>query len=289
MMTDSGCTMTNSLEKIFSHSEAHYRIIYLRPNPYSDEALTVGIVLKTDSSTVFHQVPFDGANSAIVSLLGENGREQTAFALEAVRKAAEERNLNLETLESGSDILSIGAIERARCDDPDQFSRDLLEISSCLCRSFRAQSNEYESITQDQVNVSLYNTLTKIDAFKATRLFKGLKVNLGPNSSTSSIVKIPISGDHVIGGPVSFVTKQVGSARTQAEAAIARFSLAARQVNKKPAIYVLTPSSELKAKQDDVDKSIAEIRAVAVGHGVIIRHERSYQELAKALLRDDAA
>lgn len=280
--------MIKELEKIeqtLRLGEIAYRLVYFRPSPYSDEALVVGVLLSADRTVYLRTIQSESAYSALAHLFGENGKEQVSFAIDLLRSHVDKIADHLDTLGSPSDIISLGAVNRGVCGDPQGFAHDLLEMSSSLFRSYSSPLGQSGYITQEEISFCLFDNVTKLNALKATILFKGLEVPL----SKQSTVRVPISGDRVIGGSVSLVTKQVGAAKTQAEALIAKYSVAGRIVDKKPAIYVLVPGSESKVNQKEVDASLFELRDVAEGHNVLVRHERSLPELAQALLRDEAA
>lgn len=273
------------IEHTMRIKEIAYRLVYMRPNPYSEEALTIGVLLSCDNITYLRTIQSESAYSALGSLFGENGKEQISFALSVLRSHADKTSDPLNSFESPADIISLGTTTHGVCEHPERFAHDLLEISSSLYRTYTSPLVSSEYVTQDEVSSYLFESVTKLNALKATTLFKGLQVQL----SKQSAVKVPISGDRIIGGAVSMVTKQIGAAKTQAEAQIARYSIAGRVVNRQPAIYVLTPGSESKVSQKEIDSNLSELCAIAEGLDVWIRHERDLPELAQAVLRDEAA
>lgn len=257
-----------------------YRLVYLRPSMHSDEALTVGVLLAADGKNYLRTIQSELAYNSLGQLFGENGKEQVAFALESLRRC-----LSHGSSELGSDLISLGEANIGACEDPESFARDVLEVSSSLFRTYSSPVVADGYITQEEIPGLLYENVTQLDALKATRLFQGVHVPL----SSQSRVKIPISGDKVIGASVSLATRQIGGARTQAEALIAKCCVAARIVGKRPAVYLLAPNAQLKINQKEVDATLSELEAISNGHGVLLRRERSLPDLAQALLRDDAA
>lgn len=262
-----------------------YRLVYLRPNRYSEEALVVGVVLSMNEGIYLRRIQSEYAYSLLGQLYGENGKEQISFAIDLLRSEIDQLVKTFDSFESPSDILSLGEVNRGACEHPENFAQDLLEMSSSFYQNYSAPLVSSPYVTQDEMSSSFFNSVTQLDAMKATMLFRGAMVPF----SKQSKVKVPIVGERVIGGPVSFLTKQIGSARTQAEALIAKLSIAGRVLKRKSAIYVLAPNSESKINQRDIEASMSELRAVAEGLDVLVRQERSLRELAQALLRDEAA
>jgi hypothetical protein len=264
---------------------ATYRVVYLRPNRYSDEALVIGVVVEAAGRTCLRVVQSEGALEALAYLFGETGKEQTIHALALLHGQVGSGAPRIDDLRTPSDLLFLGDTKEGHCSDPQQFAHDLLEISSSLFRSYHSPTVPSRYVTQEEVALSLFNSVTELNALKASGLFQETRVPI----STNTTIKVPICGDRVVGGPVSFVTKQVGAAKTQAEALIAKYSLVGRKLRRQPALYVLTPTSDSRVNQREVDNSLFELHAVADGHGVWLRHERRLSELAHVLLRDDAA
>ena len=261
------------------------RIVYLRPNLYSDERLAICVIVSAETKMHLKTIVNSGlALSALNDFFDQHAQEQTMFALKILDHYVK-TNRNIADLEPPSDILRFGPPTNATCEDPEQFAHDLLEISSSLYRAYQCKTRVSESIGQEEVTTNLFHSVTELNALKATGLFKGARISLSGQSS----IRVPILGDRIIGVPVSFVTKQIANAKTQAEAFIAKYSIAGKRINKKPAVYILTPSHEYKINQKHIEDGLAELKAVADGHNVLLRHERSLSELAHALLRDEAA
>lgn len=264
--------------------DALYRVIYLHPNAYSDEQIAVGVALSANNEIYFSNISTSLAYERLNALLGKNAQEQTILALKTLRQYMNANHgIGINNLISPTDLLHLGPTSHAKCDNPHQFSHDLLEISSSLYQNYHCKTADHGSISQEAVIGSLYDSVTQLNALKATQLFRGEKISLSREAS----IKVPILGDHIVGGPISLVAKKIELAKNIAEASIARYSLAGKVIKKKAAIYILAPSRGFKTNQPKLESSLFELKAIADGLGVLFRYERNLSELAHALLSDE--
>jgi len=260
-----------------------YRLIYLQPSNYSEEAIAVGIVAQSSEGFFKADIRMSrGAIKRMCDLLDEEVIDHLDYALDNLWKLVKGLE-SLEKLDSKNSLLSLGRAIPARCSNPESFIKDMLQISSCMYKTFVSENAENFSITQKELTNSFRDKVTHLNAFKATQIFTKKKMQLDSRNT----ITVPIFGEHVFGGPISFVTQQVSSAKIQAEALIAKYSLVKKEKNRKAALYVLTPSYEMLLNHKKVERELDELEAVAKGHDVLIRHERTLDNLALALLNDE--
>lgn len=262
------------------------RIVYLRPNMYSEEQITVGIVIANQSGSVFRTiVNSEVARSTLRSFFSEEVEEQALEDLNLLEQKVKQAS-SLSFVESPSGLLRLGPISEVSCSDPLRFAQDLLEVSSSLFRTYHCATRTSDSVGQDVIASQLYDSVTQLNVIKATGLFRGAEVRVSDGFS----IKLPICGERIFGSPVSLVTPKVATAKTQAAALIAKYSVARKILHRRPAIYVLAPSRAQRGINHElVENSLIELSAIASELNVLLRHERNLSELAYALLKDEAA
>ena len=158
--------------EVSNQQRVHYRLIYLHPNMHSNEALTVGLVLDDrKGSKQFVGVDAPEQQEIMTRLLGIQLREQTTFALNILKDQIGPASSNLEDLEPQSSLLSVGPPTEAVCDHPAKFSRELLSISSCLFRQQNPEASRDLAVNQEQLQISLRDSVTRLDVFRGRRLF----------------------------------------------------------------------------------------------------------------------
>jgi hypothetical protein len=258
------------------------RLVYLQPNPYSDEALVVAVLLDHGSRLYFDRIVSPDNYRALECLFGEQMREQTIFALDVLREHVYSSSFSLSETDSPTDLLRLGAVFRVSCDEPEKYARDLLRISSSLYRTFRIEMEDAPSVNQKQMADFLRASIIRLNLFKGEALIKPKRLRL----KNKGHIEIPIYGDMVMGSPISMATRELGGAKTQAEAAIARLHYA-REIltNRTPVIFVYAPLSEKSADNNRVEDTLGELEVVGRSSEVEICPEDTIEKLARAVFR----
>lgn len=267
-------------------SEVSRKVVYLKPNDYSDESLAIGVIVEHQNGVDFSYVSSQSASDALHCLYGSEAPEQLNYAIRILKDNIYSDYFDINNDITATSLLKFGPVTKTECLNPAKYSRDYLEIASSLYRNYDCNFVNNTYISQDEVRTSLYDIASHINAFTASKLFKGEKLKL-PNKKT---IDIPIVGDNFFGAPVSFVTKKVSDAKTRAEAYIAKFNYVRERWDKEySVIYVLEPSPSHKVNKYLVNDSISELVLVGAANGVEIKHENCMDKLANVILSDAAA
>jgi hypothetical protein len=280
-------TLDKELSSLMERREAHLadgicRLVYLQPNPYSDEALAVAVLLEHGDRMYFDRIVSPDNYRALECLFGDQMREQTIFALDVLREYAYSSDWSLSEAEAPTDILKFGPLVRVSCESPEKYTRDLLRISSSLYRTCRIEIEDAPSVNQRQVMESLRTSIVMLHPFRGEALIKPKKLRL----KNKTHIEIPIYGDMVMGSPISMATKELGGAKTQAEAAIARLHYAQEILtDKTPVIFVYAPTSEKSADRNRLEDTLGELEVVGKSSEVEICPEDSIEKLARAVFR----
>lgn len=262
------------------------RVVYLKPNEYSDESLAVGVLVHHDLGYEFSYVASEAAYAALDCLYGAEAREQLIFGIDVLRKQIYSGSDIFEKGNSPTSLLRFSSVEHVSCDNPKKYASDFLKISSSLYRNYECTQGANDYIGQDIIKLDLYKRASLLDAIKATKLFEGRKFELPEKGK----VNIPIYGERIFGAPISFVTKRVSSAKVQAEAYIARFNYVKQLLdNQRSVLYILTPTLDKNVNHKIVKSSIDELYEIAKANDVILRCEKDPNELAHMILEDEVA
>lgn len=264
---------------------ANARVVYMRPNRFSDEAIAVAVLVSAHNAVYCSCVTAVAAMDALACLYGHGALDQLNFALNTLQIWAQRTQSDLADIEPPSDLLQYGPLRQVSCEDPRGFGREFLEMSSSLYRNYNCTPDVDLVIHQERICRDLYARASQFDALRATRLFRGTKIEMPGRPA----IDIPIFGNKIFGAPISFVTRKVANAKMRAEAMIARFNYARRILERESVLYVLLPSIQLTRNSQSVDGSLEELEMVANANEVKLRHERNIDELAKAILFDDVA
>lgn len=280
-------TLDQELSTVMKRHQAHIadgicRLVYLQPNPYSDEALVVAVLLESRGRLYFDRIVSPDNYRALECLFGEQMRDQTIFALDVLREHAHSSSLSLFEAEAPTDLLKFGSVFRVSCENPEKYARDLLRVSSSLYRTYRVETEDAPFVSQRQVVEFLRESIVRLNLFKGQALIKPKRLQLKDKGH----IEIPIYGDMVMGSPISMATKEVGGAKTQAEASIARLRYARELLTgRTPVVFVYAPVGGKSADRNRMEDTLAELEVVGKASEIEICPEDSIEKLARAVFR----
>lgn len=262
------------------------RLVYLKPNRYSNEALTVGVLCSNGKENIFRYIASDSAYDNLSCLFGEENIEQVKFALAALNIETKMGDVSFKSFESQSDLLEVSEIREAETENMHDYAQDLLQLSSSLYRNYSCRTISQETFTQDQFKKQLYIEVSSINPFGATKLFRR-KYFKTPDNNIK--IELPIYGDNIIGSPFTFKAKKIAEAKNMAEAFIARCNYVREFIHDKEInVYILAPSMDDKVNQKIASDSFEELQFVARANGVNLKREKHIQELARVIMHDES-
>lgn len=263
-------------------AEGFFRLVYLQPNPYSDEALVVGVAAEFGGSLYFNKINAPENFDALSCFFGKEAREQVIFALDVMRELIQRHETSLPDFESPTTSLKLGSLTRASCEDPEVFLRDLLKLASSLYRSYSIGADcNFESVNQKSITTSLKKTIVRLNPFWGKDLIKPARIQW----NDSRYFEIPISGSRTIGMPISLVSKEPSAG--YGETIIAKLSYAREQLKKDPIVYVYMPQMTGSIEQTKVEDSLGELQLVGHACDVKICADDSIENLARAVYRNE--
>jgi hypothetical protein len=267
--------MANTLE---------YRIVYLRPNPISDEALAVAVIHGAKGHLSMHGVAHPRAIQRLDSLYGQESRKQILDGLRIFSDVVNDEQPALTDVKTVVDLFSIGDIASFYSEQPEYEASFILhQVSSLYTAVMATEDGSDVQVSQKIFANRLRDEMSFHNVMAATALFRGYNVVIGAGQS----MKVPIYGDRVAGIAVSFNGSNPAGSKINAEAFIARMLVAQRTLGRKPVVYSLSPSLSEKGNQNVIDGYLEELRLIGNVAGVAVRNERSVKELALSILRDD--
>lgn len=284
-------SLNMNFDEIVNFYEEHLinvrrRLVYMKPNEYSDESLAVGVLVRHELGCEFSYVASEAAYTALGCLYGIEAKEQLIYGLDVLRRRIYSGSDIFETGNSPTSLLKFSSIDHVTCSNPKTYASDFLKISSSLYRNYDCMQGSSDYVGQDTIKLDLYKRASLLDAIKATKIFEGRKFDL----LSKGKVEIPIYGEKIFGAPISFVTKRVSTAKVQAEAYIAKFNYVKQILNhQSAALYILMPTLDKDINHKIVKSSIDELYEIAKANDVILRCEKDPNELAHIILNDEVA
>jgi|GEM_PF-5329030 len=270
---------TESMLSPNGFEQFEYRLLYLRPSLYSDECVAVGLVAGGPSRIDVRFISSRASIDLMTQIFGEDGVEQFQFAASEFRRLVA-RTKNLETIDSPTDLFTLGEKKSAFTSDRDGLLANVLESASCLVRSSTSRSKEVAARqTNEKFEAELINRVTLLNPIIANGLF-----SQSFSVPTGEIVELPILGNKIFGAPVSFAASDQ---KIKGESYIAKFNWLRKYMpqRQQPRVYLLVPR-EVSASRD---VGVRELCAIAESVDVPVRVSESTSELAANIIRDEAA
>ena len=263
-----------------------YRLIYMMPNPHSEERLTVGLAASVENGVEIRMISSVTALDLLTHVVGEQGVEQFQYAASALRRSAHTVE-SVDALRLPTDLLVAGDRITAVTRDRSGLIASVLSSASTLIRTTSARGREVlPSTATRRVAQDLYERVSSLNPLKADDLFHK-KVTVDGERGPE-VVDLPILGNIVFGAPVSF-TNASSDQKMRAEAYVAKFNWLRRYLKQRPKVYMLGPDRQLSAALRRAESSIRELKAVASASGVDVDISDSLTELASNLMKDEAA
>lgn len=273
------------VEQANARKAAQYRFVYFRPNPYSEEQLTVGMILVTADDERFSRfISTRFSNDLFAVIFGQQALEQFHFATNLMRKVFNASSRPIEMEESPTDLLEFGRVIRAMLEDVQQFMTSTLNLSSSLTRPVKYSDDSMSAVGQSRLRDELFFAATAVDSAVASRIFNGIKVPVG-----SSKIEVPIFGDRILGAPVSFSSTRIETSLKIAEAFISKFNFVRRVYNRQPVVYVLAPFEDTGGNKKALRDGLEELSMVADANQAAVKIEFDISDMARTVLLDEAA
>jgi len=272
--------MVGDIARAAEAKDVSWRIVYFRPNNYSDEAISVGVILGTQGRLLVQHVCSPDSLETFTSIFGADTRDQLLFALDALKHL-----VDLLSLIPPTTALRFGRVTAGSSEDPESFGRDLLRLSSSLFRHYEVVNSAFKPVGQNDVISHLRESVVQLSPFRGRALMNPITVQV----TEASQFKVPICGAHTIGAPVSLMTSRIADAIKSAEAFMLRLRYARSVLNRCPHIYVYTPplSDDASSFSGRVNASLEELRALGESSGVIVNAADTIDGLARAVLRNE--
>lgn len=260
--------------------DGRFRLVYLQPNPYSEEALVVGVVAEWENQIYLDKINAPDNFQVLGCLFGSEAREQVIFALNLLQESTHKPSCALSEFESPTSILKLGSLVSMSCEDPKQFSRDVLRLSSSLYRNYKTSAMcEIESFAYKKLVKSLRQSIIQLNPFLGREFIKPVRIQ----TKGGNYIEVPISGPRTIGTPVSLVMKEPGTVKNLGDAVIARLRVAKERLKKDPILYVYVPSAATGIDVSKVQDSLDELQVVGEVCDVTVCAKNSVEELARSL------
>lgn len=273
-------TMLQRIEGTAGLQEFRYRLLYLRPSPYSDERIAVGVVAAAGDHLEVRFISSSESLGLLTTLFGHAGLEQFHFATAELRRATLDLR-ELDSLIMPSNLLITGESCSAVTTDRTGLLTSILASSSCLVRTDSSRSSEVGSAAPNSsLSKDLFVQLSRLNPLVAQDV-----LNKKVTIETGETVDIPIFGTKIFGAPVSFAVKDH---RIRAESYVAKFVWLRKHLPQKPRVYVLT-SQDRSSDGTRVDSGVRELRAIAEASDVPLKLSESTEEMATLILQDEAA
>ena len=264
-----------------SFKELTYRLVYFKPSHYSDERIAIGLVAQNGESLDVRLVASSNAIELMTLLFGESGVEQFQFAASEMRRMTR-RCATLDEINMPTELLVTGEVLTAFTTDRASFLGSALSSASALLRA--NCSNVVERVAAAEAahfSQEVLDEVCRLDPFLGDRIF-----NHTVKMKTGAEVDVPILGDKIFGAPVSFASRDY---KMRAEAYIAKFNWIRREVRQKPRMYVRAPSAPALDVNQRLERSVRELSAIAKASDVPVIVCDSAEEIAMAILKDEAA
>jgi hypothetical protein len=275
--------MNAELRELFGEQqfcEFEYRLLYLRPNRYSEEQLVVGLVASEAERLEARFVSTASAIALLTRFFGEEGVEQFQFASAELRRAVGGIN-DLQHFESPSDLIIAGERFAAVTRDRDGLLKQILSSASSLMRAPVSSSIDTEKSPATRFARALEDRVQNLNPLVAENLFRR-KVTVG----SGEVVDLPIYGRRIFGASVSLDGRDH---HIRAEAYVAKFSWLKGELPQAPRVYLHCPPGAMQNEQASVAAYLREVSAIAGACNVPLVKADSLDELAAAILKDEAA
>jgi len=275
--------MTSTLDNLIldrKFDEFEYRLLYLRPSPYSDERIAVGLVANAHGHLETRFISSLSALGMLEHLFGEDGVEQFHFAADELRRTVAKVKC-LDSLSLPTDLLSAGETLSAFTFDRNTLLTKILDSASCLVRRSTSCGLEIPDTVALPFTRDLFEHMTRLNPLTASQIF-----HRPYKARTGETMELPIFGNKIFGAPVSFAT---ADHRIRAESWVARISWLRDELSQEPRIYLLAPPAGDVATNARRESGVRELRAIAKHSKLPLKETGSTEEMAVAILADEAA
>lgn len=262
-----------------------WRLVYFKPNAYSDEAISVGVVVDHEDRVFVDYVCSTDALEMFTNMFGAHARDQLMFGLDLLKGEILNREFDFSAGLPPTNSFKFGRVRTAVCDDVEGFARDLLRLSSSLFRRYEVVSNRFRSVGQSDIIASLKQRIVELAPLRARELIRTATIRFAQGGS----FKVPLCGPRTIGTPVSLMTSRVGEAVKGAEAQMMKLSYAKKVLHRNPYLYVYTPpmSEDSGSILSRVTEGLEELRTLGENSGVHVSWSDSIDELATTVLHNE--
>lgn len=273
-----GTTLDYTEGRVFAEFE--YRLLYLRPSPYSDERIAIGVASAHPGKLDLRFVASVGAMEMLSRLFGDESVEQYHFAAAELKRAARTIG-SLDEIEMPTDLFVAGEKMVAVTEDREGLLSSVLTSSSCLLRPSAAKTSEILSTTTAVGwQKDLFEQVGLLNPFLGDRIF-----NRKFTADNGEVVRLPILGERIFGATVSFAAKDQSTA---AEAYLAKFHWLRGQMSQQPRIYVLAPQNS-RGESPSRGSGIRELRSIAEALDVPMEISETTKVMAAQILKAEAA
>jgi hypothetical protein len=260
--------------------EFAYRIVYLRPSPYSDERLAVGLVADASDALETKLIASPAAIDLMTLIFGEDGAREFHLAAGELRRLASQSR-SVADFEAPTDLLMLGEPLVAYTRDRAGFLTAALAASSTFLRFDATKISERISNTQAALfSDEVLDHVNRLHPFLGAQIFNQQVV------VSDESVALPICGQKIFGAPISFAVRDQ---RMLAEAYVAKFNWIRNHISQTPRMYVLAPSRTVAQTAERLGRSIRELQSIAEAAKVDLGIFSSTGALAEMIIRDEAA
>lgn len=276
--------MTRSKEKHAQQAQFAsfgYRLVYLRPTPYSDERIAVGLVAEADDRLEARFISSLAALDLMSRLLSDDGVEQFQFAAGEMRRALAGQ-MRLENLSLPTNLLMVGEVQGAFTKDREGLLKNVLASASCLVRGSESKNIEIiDAGAKAQFSDDVFDKVSRLNPLLADQIFHHQVIVDG-----GKVVQLPIRGKRIYGAAVSFTVRDH---RMMAEAYVAKFNWLRKYLPQEPRLYLLAPQAEDRSASSRLDPGLRELQSIAKHVDLTSKVADSTEEIASLILEDEAA
>ena len=285
-MTDIFTLVANS-KHVLNESSKNivWRLVYFKPNSYSRELISVGVIVRHDNQVLVDHVGSSDALDAFTNIFGAAARDQLIWGLKALKQAVVDPKFQFNSDGPPTNLFEFSKPAAAVCGDTRKFSRDLLRLSSSLFKRYEVISRRFISVGQGDVKRRLMQRIVQLNPFCEGAIIRDKKVHITDELS----FHVPLYGERTIGAPVSLMTPRLRDALKGAEAQMLRLSHATTVLKRSPHLYVYTPP--LSGDDDSfcgrVVASVNELKTLGGFCGVTVSSADSIESLAESVLHNE--
>jgi len=263
-------------------TQGRLRVVYLKPSAVANEAIAVGVLTQVGENIRLINIESPSAFDALRCLQGEAEVGNVIYSLQFLKQQLRNNYSDINEITSSVSNCFFGNIQKFVSENPSEYARDYLRLSSCLLQDKYKKAIK-SSLTQKDVTKVLFDKVSYFDVITATRLFEGYSLEVMRGRK----IRFPMYGEKIIGAPVSMITKQINTAKNLAEAYCAKLAVARDHVRRNAMLYVMLPSRNKATNQSLLEDSLGELEFIANANGISVRAEKSAEELAQAVLHDE--